>query len=55
MQFFDKMKKKGYKRIIILPLFPQYASASSGSAIEKALKIIKQWWVILELKLSSIL
>jgi protoporphyrin/coproporphyrin ferrochelatase len=49
----DKMKEKGYKRIIILPLFPQYASASSGSAIEKALKIIKQWWVIPELKIIS--
>jgi ferrochelatase len=49
----DKMEKKGYKRIIILPLFPQYASASSGSAIEKALKIIKQWWVIPELKIIS--
>jgi ferrochelatase len=49
----EKMKKKGYARIVILPLFPQYASASSGSAIEKALKIIKQWWVIPELKIIS--
>jgi ferrochelatase len=48
-----RMKKKGYERIIILPLFPQYASASSGSAIEKALKIIKQWWVIPELKIIT--
>jgi protoporphyrin/coproporphyrin ferrochelatase len=49
----NRMNKKGYERIIILPLFPQYASASSGSAIEKALKIIKQWWVIPELKIIS--
>jgi ferrochelatase len=48
-----RMHKKGYERIIILPLFPQYASASSGSAIEKALKIIKQWWIIPELKIIS--
>src|ERR1035437_4325423 len=48
-----RMQKKGYERIIILPLFPQYASASSGSAIGKALKIIKQWWVIPELKIIS--
>ena len=48
-----RMNKKGYERIIILPLFPQYASASSGSAIEKALKIIKKWWVIPELKIIS--
>ena len=49
----ERMKEKGYEKIIILPLFPQYASASSGSAIEKALKIIKQWWVIPELKIIS--
>jgi ferrochelatase len=48
-----RMQKKGYERIIIFPLFPQYASASSGSAIEKALRIIKQWWVIPELKIIS--
>jgi protoporphyrin/coproporphyrin ferrochelatase len=49
----EKMRKKGYEKIIILPLFPQYASASSGSAIEKTLEIIKQWWVIPELKIIS--
>lgn len=48
-----RMNKKRYERIIILPLFPQYASASSGSAIEKTLKIIQQWWVIPELKIIS--
>ena len=31
----EKIKKSNYDKIIILPLFPQYASASSGSAIEK--------------------
>ena len=49
----ERMRKKGYEKIIILPLFPQYASASSGSAIEKALKVIKEWWVIPELKIIS--
>ncbi len=28
----ERMRKKNYERILILPLFPQYASASSGSA-----------------------
>jgi ferrochelatase len=42
----EKMRKDNYKKIIILPLFPQYASASNGSAIDKALKIISRWWVI---------
>jgi protoporphyrin/coproporphyrin ferrochelatase len=46
----EKMRKKNYKKIIIFPLFPQYASASSGSAIDKALEIISKWWVIPEVK-----
>lgn len=48
-----EMKTKQYDQIIILPLFPQYASATSGSAIEKAMKIIKDWWVIPEIKVVS--
>lgn len=47
------MKIENYKKIIIIPLFPQYASASSGSAIDKALKIIRKWWVIPELSIVS--
>jgi ferrochelatase len=49
----DRMHKANYDRIIILPLFPQYASASSGSAIEKAMNIIRKWWVIPEIKIIS--
>jgi ferrochelatase len=49
----ERMRKANYERIIILPLFPQYASASSGSAIEKAMNIIRKWWVIPEIKIIS--
>src|SRR5690606_32737659 len=45
----EEIRSKKYERIIILPLYPQYASASSGSCIDKALKIIKRWWVIPEI------
>jgi protoporphyrin/coproporphyrin ferrochelatase len=45
----EKMRLENYDRIIIFPLFPQYASATTGSAIEKAIKIITKWWVIPEL------
>ena len=48
-----RMEKKGYEKIIILPLFPQYASASTGSAIDKAMKLISKWWVIPEIKIIS--
>jgi ferrochelatase len=49
----ERMRKAGYSRIILIPLFPQYASASTGSAIEKALHIIQRWWVIPELSTVS--
>lgn len=48
-----RMKMENYDKLIILPLFPQYASASSGSAIEKAMSIIKKWWVIPEISIIS--
>ncbi len=49
----EEIRKKNYDRLIILPLFPQYASASTGSALEKAMKIISKWWVIPEVKIIS--
>lgn len=48
-----RMEKASYDQIIILPLFPQYASSSTGSAVEKALSIIRKWWVIPELKIVN--
>ncbi len=33
-------------KILVLPLFPQYASATNGSVIDKVMEIVKQWQVI---------
>jgi len=49
----EKMRKRNYNKILILPLFPQYASATSGSAVDRAMKIIKKWWVIPEVKMIT--
>lgn len=49
----EEMRKLNYDKIIILPLFPQYASASGGSAMEKAMRIISKWWVIPEIEMIS--
>ena len=48
-----QIETKNYGKIIILPLFPQYASASTGSAIDKAIKLIGKWWVIPEIKIIN--
>ena len=47
------MQKKNYDKIIVIPLFAQYASSSTGSALEKVMKIISNWYVIPELKFVS--
>jgi ferrochelatase len=49
----DKMRVKNYKKIIVIPLFPQYASATTGSVIEKVMKIVSKWWVIPEIKFTG--
>jgi ferrochelatase len=42
----EEMRKENYDHIVVLPLFPQYASASTGSAIDLAMDIIRKWWVV---------
>ena len=49
----EEMRRINYERIIILPMFPQYASASTGSALEEAMNVIRKWWIIPELRIIS--
>ncbi len=49
----ERMRKMHLDRIIVFPLFPQYASSSTGSALQEVMEIIKNWWVIPELRLIS--
>lgn len=34
------------EKIIVIPLFPQYASASTGSVVDKVMELMKEWEVI---------
>lgn len=45
----NKLKKENVKKIIIIPLFPQYASATTGSVIEKVSEVISKWQIIPQL------
>ena len=49
----EAMRKKNYSRIIVLPMFPQYASASTGSALDEVMRVLRTWWVIPEVKFIS--
>ena len=49
----DAFKKDGLQKIIVVPLFPQYASASTGSVQEEVMRLISQWQIIPELRFVS--
>lgn len=49
----ENIRKTNPAKIILLPLFPQYASASTGSALQAAMDVIREWWVIPELSVVS--
>jgi len=44
---------KNYEELVILPLYPQYASASTGSTIEYCNNIIRRWWNIPKIKIIN--
>ncbi len=41
------------KKLVVLPMYPHYASSTTGSVLEKASQIISKWEVIPELKLIN--
>lgn len=49
----EEMRIKNFDKIIVLPMFPQYASSSTGSALERVLKIIGKWYTMPELSVIS--
>lgn len=49
----ENLRKQQPEKIHILPLYPQYASSSTGSTIEEVLRRIKAWEVIPNLSVIS--
>ncbi|MEO5976109.1 MAG: ferrochelatase [Chryseolinea sp.] len=49
----EEMRKKNYKRIVVVPMFPQYASASTGSAHDEVMRVLRSWWVIPDVNFIS--
>ncbi len=48
-----EMQKRNYSRIMVIPLFPQYASASTGSAHDEVMRVLRTWWVIPDITFIS--
>jgi len=49
----EKLRQQRPSKIHIFPLYPQYASSSTGSTIEEVLRQIKSWEVIPDLNIIS--
>lgn len=49
----ENLRKLRPDKIHIIPLYPQYASSSTGSTLEEVMRIIKNWEVIPSLNLIS--
>ena len=49
----DKLLLKNPDELIIFPLFPHYASSSSGSAINEVLRVLEKQWSIPEVRFIS--
>ena len=49
----NKLREQQVDKIIIIPLYPQYASSSTGSSVEEALRIIGKWEVTPSVQLIS--
>jgi len=49
----ERVRQSNPERIVILPLFPQFAASSTGSALVEAMDVIRKWWVIPELRFIS--
>ncbi len=45
----ENLRAKNVDKIVIFPMFPHYASASTGSAIEEAMRVISNWLTIPEI------
>lgn len=50
---FTSILKWNPDKLIILPLFPHYASASTGSVIDKCMRIMRDLWVFPEIQIIN--
>lgn len=49
----ERLRSNNLKKIIVVPMYPQYASSSTGTCIEEVMRIASKWWVIPEMVFVS--
>lgn len=46
----ENIKNEGFEEIVVVPMFPQYASSTTGTATGKILEMVSKWEVIPSLR-----
>lgn len=46
----EEIRKGHYEQVIVVPLYPQYASSSTGSTTQKVMEVMSKWQAIPEVK-----
>jgi protoporphyrin/coproporphyrin ferrochelatase len=46
-----RMQKENYDSIVVVPLYPHYASSSTGTVVEEVMNVIGKWWTIPDIKI----
>jgi ferrochelatase len=41
----ERLRARGCDRLVVLPLYPQYSAASTGSSVEEVFRVVAQRWV----------
>lgn len=49
----EQVRLENPKKIICIPMYPHYASSSSGSTVEEVMRILKNWYVIPDLRITG--
>jgi ferrochelatase len=49
----ERIRRDMPARLVVVPLYPQYASSTTGSTVEEVMRIVGNWWVIPELVVAG--
>lgn len=49
----EEIKEKGYSKIIALPLYPQYASSTTGTSLALLMSQVEKWEIIPDIRLIN--
>ena len=47
----DTIRKKGFKKLVVAPLFPHYASSTTGTVAQRVMELTSKWYVIPEIRI----